>query len=107
LTGSFAGTGDPLQPLTFRHRQRPHEHFRASAHPASPPTNSERNSLPDTRSEPTDYTANVQRRGTRSQFRMLPTSMRQDLLSGLTELFSDEVPLVIHTTLLLARRRQS
>jgi hypothetical protein len=38
---------------------------------------------------------------------MLPTSMRQDLLSGLTELFSDEVPLVIHTTLLLARRRQS
>ena len=44
---------------------------------------------------------------TRSQFRMLPPSMRQDLLKALTELFSDEVPLVIHTTLLLARRRQS
>lgn len=44
---------------------------------------------------------------TRSQFRMLPSSIRRDLLAGLTPLFSDDVPLVIHTTLLLARRRQS
>ena len=42
---------------------------------------------------------------TRSHFRMLPPSMRQDLLRALTEPFSCEVPLVIHTTLLLARRR--
>jgi SAM-dependent methyltransferase len=44
---------------------------------------------------------------TRSQFRMLPPSIRRDLLAALRQLFSDEVPLVIHTTLLLARRRQS
>jgi len=43
---------------------------------------------------------------TRSQFRMLPPSIRRDLLAALTRLFGDEVPLVIHTTLLLARRRQ-
>jgi SAM-dependent methyltransferase len=42
---------------------------------------------------------------TRSQSRMLPPPARQDLLSALATLFSDEVPLVIHTTLLLARRR--
>ncbi|GGK73332.1 hypothetical protein GCM10012284_04000 [Mangrovihabitans endophyticus] len=43
---------------------------------------------------------------TRSQFRMLSPSMQQDLLAALTRLFSDEVPLVIDTTLLLARRRK-
>ncbi|MCU7727434.1 class I SAM-dependent methyltransferase [Actinoplanes sp. KI2] len=43
---------------------------------------------------------------TRSQFRMLPPSTRRDLLEGLTQLFGDEVPLAIVTTLLLARRRQ-
>lgn len=44
---------------------------------------------------------------TRSQFRMLPPPIRRDLLAALTQLFSDHVPLVIHTTLLLARRRHS
>lgn len=44
---------------------------------------------------------------TRSQFRMLPPPTRRDLLAALTESFSDEVPVVIHTTLILARRRQS
>jgi SAM-dependent methyltransferase len=43
---------------------------------------------------------------TRSQFRMLPPPIRQNLLAALTQVFSDEVPLVIHTTLLLARRRR-
>lgn len=42
---------------------------------------------------------------TRSQFRMLPETVRNDLMTALTDLFSDEVPLTIHTTLLLARRR--
>jgi hypothetical protein len=43
---------------------------------------------------------------TRSQFRMLPPPIRRDLLAALTQLFGDEVLLMIHTTLLLARRRQ-
>jgi SAM-dependent methyltransferase len=42
---------------------------------------------------------------TRSQFRMLPPSTRQKLLAALTRLFDDEVPLMIDTTLLLARHR--
>jgi SAM-dependent methyltransferase len=42
---------------------------------------------------------------TRSQFRMLPLPARQDLLAALTRLFDDEVPLMIDTTLVLARRR--
>ncbi|MBB4693637.1 alpha/beta hydrolase [Paractinoplanes abujensis] len=41
---------------------------------------------------------------TRSQFRMLPPPVRRDVLAGLTQLFADEVPLEVHTTLLLARR---
>jgi hypothetical protein len=44
---------------------------------------------------------------TRSQFRMLTPPIRRDLLATLTQLLSDEVPLAIHTMLLLARRRQS
>jgi trans-aconitate methyltransferase len=40
---------------------------------------------------------------TRSQFRMLPPPARQELLAALTRLFDDEVPLMIDTTLLLAR----
>ncbi|MEV4280040.1 hypothetical protein [Actinoplanes xinjiangensis] len=43
---------------------------------------------------------------TRSQFRMLPPSVRRELLAALTSLFDDDVPLVMHTTLLLARRRR-
>lgn len=42
---------------------------------------------------------------TRSQFRMLPPSVQQDLLDALARLFSDEVPVVVHTTLLLGRRQ--
>ncbi|SNY48053.1 class I SAM-dependent methyltransferase [Paractinoplanes atraurantiacus] len=42
---------------------------------------------------------------TRSQFRMLPPSVREELLAALTRLFGDAVPLAVHTTLLLARRR--
>jgi SAM-dependent methyltransferase len=42
---------------------------------------------------------------TRSQFRMLPPPVRRDLLTDLTELFDDEVPLAIDTTLLLSRRQ--
>lgn len=34
-------------------------------------------------------------------------NLERSLLAALKQLFSDEVPLVIHTTLLLARRRQS
>ncbi|MBM2618780.1 class I SAM-dependent methyltransferase [Actinoplanes sp. LDG1-06] len=41
---------------------------------------------------------------TRSQYRMLPPSTRRPLLAALEALFDDEVPLAIHTTLLLARR---
>jgi hypothetical protein len=41
---------------------------------------------------------------TRSQFRMLPLPARQELLSALTRLVDDEVPVTIETTLLLARR---
>ena len=44
---------------------------------------------------------------TRSQFRMLPLSVRRKLLEDLTSLFTDDVPLVMHTTLLLARHRQA
>jgi len=41
---------------------------------------------------------------TRSQFRMLPPPARRALLADLTTLFGDRVPLVVDTTLLLARR---
>jgi SAM-dependent methyltransferase len=41
---------------------------------------------------------------TRSQFRMLPPPTRRALLADLTALLGDEVPLVVDTTLLLARR---
>ncbi|MEU4155431.1 class I SAM-dependent methyltransferase [Actinoplanes sp. NPDC026670] len=42
---------------------------------------------------------------TRSQFRMLPPPVREELLAAWATLFTDEVPIMIHTTLLLARRR--
>jgi SAM-dependent methyltransferase len=42
---------------------------------------------------------------TRSHFRMLSPSTRSTVLAALTEVFGDEVPLVIDTTLLLARRQ--
>jgi trans-aconitate methyltransferase len=44
---------------------------------------------------------------TRSHFRTLPAPTRRALLAGLTELFDDEVPLMIGSTLLLARRRST
>jgi SAM-dependent methyltransferase len=42
---------------------------------------------------------------TRSQFRMLAPGVRETLLAATAEMFGDEVPLMIETTLLLARRR--
>jgi trans-aconitate methyltransferase len=42
---------------------------------------------------------------TRSQFRMLPPPTRRQLLAALTQLFDDEVPLMIDTALILARRQ--
>ncbi|MCA2211404.1 class I SAM-dependent methyltransferase [Jidongwangia harbinensis] len=42
---------------------------------------------------------------TRSQFRMLPAPTRRDLLAALSDLFDDEVPLLVDTALVLARRR--
>ncbi|MBU2662651.1 class I SAM-dependent methyltransferase [Actinoplanes bogorensis] len=42
---------------------------------------------------------------TRSQYRMLPRETRRELLTALTDLFDDEVPLDVYSTLLLARRR--
>jgi SAM-dependent methyltransferase len=44
---------------------------------------------------------------TRSQFRMLPPPIRRALLADLTQLFGDEVPLAVDTTLLLAHHRHS
>jgi hypothetical protein len=41
---------------------------------------------------------------TRSQFRMLPEATRREVMTDLDRLFGDEVPLVIDTTLILARR---
>jgi trans-aconitate methyltransferase len=41
---------------------------------------------------------------TRSQFRTLPSETRQTMFDALTQLFDEQVPLVIDTTLLLARR---
>jgi SAM-dependent methyltransferase len=41
---------------------------------------------------------------TRSQFRMLPAPVRRNLWAALSRLFPDEVPLDVHTTLVLARR---
>jgi trans-aconitate methyltransferase len=41
---------------------------------------------------------------TRSQFRMLPADTQQRVVARLTDLFGDEVPMAIDTTLLLARR---
>ncbi|GAA1853043.1 class I SAM-dependent methyltransferase [Asanoa iriomotensis] len=41
---------------------------------------------------------------TRSQFRTLPPPDQQALVAALTDVFDDEVPLAIETTLLLARR---
>jgi SAM-dependent methyltransferase len=41
---------------------------------------------------------------TRSHFRMLPPPTRGAIFTALTDLFDDEVPLVVDTTLLLARR---
>ena len=50
-----------------------------------------------------DYLGLIQ---TRSQFRMLPPPIRRNVLAALTPVYDDEVPLVVHTTLLLARRHQ-
>jgi SAM-dependent methyltransferase len=41
---------------------------------------------------------------TRSHFRTQPTQTRHTMFAALVELFDDEIPLVIDTTLLLARR---
>jgi hypothetical protein len=49
-----------------------------------------------------DYVAHI---CTRSQFRMLPESIRIRLLAALAEVFDDVVPLTIDTVLYLARRR--
>ncbi|MCY1143331.1 class I SAM-dependent methyltransferase [Actinoplanes sp. Pm04-4] len=42
---------------------------------------------------------------TRSQVRVLPQPVRDNLLAALSSLLDEEVPVVIHTTLVLARRR--